>query len=85
MTAAPAGAVLRAALTCDDRKRTSGRRTAPPLRKRPKMFVHAKGTKMEKSRSLWLRDFETVKKVVIPSQCAHWRGNLPDNCNIFGS
>ena len=28
---------------------------------------------------------ETVKKVVIPSQCAHWRGNLPDNCNIFGS
>jgi len=56
MIAAPVGAVLRAALTCDDRKRTSGRRTAPPLRKRLKVSVHAKGTKMEKSRSLWLRD-----------------------------
>ena len=28
---------------------------------------------------------ETVKKVVIPSQCAHWRGNLPDDRNIFDS
>jgi len=30
-------------------------------------------------------DLETVKKVVIPSQCSHWRGNLPDNRNIFDS
>ena len=29
--------------------------------------------------------FETVKKVVIPSQCAHWRGNPPDDRNIFDS
>ena len=29
--------------------------------------------------------FETVKKVVIPSQCAHWRGNPPDKRNIFDS
>ena len=28
---------------------------------------------------------ETVKKVVIPSQCAHWRGNPPDDRNIFDS
>ena len=28
---------------------------------------------------------ETVKKVVIPSQCAHWRGNLPNIRNIFDS
>ena len=29
--------------------------------------------------------FQRVKKVVIPSQCSHWRGNLPDKRNIFDS
>jgi len=33
----------------------------------------------------WVRLFETVKKVVIPSQCAHWRGNPPVIRNIFNS
>ena len=26
-----------------------------------------------------------IKKVVIPSQCAHWRGNPPVKRNIFNS
>ena len=28
---------------------------------------------------------ETVKKVVIPISSAHWRGNPPDDRNIFDS
>ena len=29
--------------------------------------------------------FQRVKKVVIPSQCSHWRGNPPVIRNIFNS
>ena len=55
-----------------------GRLTKPPLQ--------YEGISQTKDRDVGRSSrSETVKKVVIPSQCAHWRGNLPDRCNIFNS
>ena len=39
----------------------------------------------DKNAAEFLPQRQRVKKVVIPSQCSHWRGNLPDKRNIFDS